>query len=348
MKVAWIYRLPKHEIERILAANELTSTGSLSEIRARLVKFARKNEQQFAQPEHEMENLDRENEQSPTEMVSTLRRTPQSEPQDTSDTQAFDRMRKWNCQFNGKNAYDFLERIEEFQAMYRLNEEHLLRGIPQLLQGSAQLWYRGLRELHSWAEFKEELCKFYLADQGRDQLTEKIDDRIQRPNEDFRTYALEITTLIRRHGGYSTADTLRKVYKNMDPEVRLHIPIWSVQNITDLASKVSEHELTLEAVRKKRALQKPSRGVSSTTAAYDRTQCCWRCKQRGHRRDQCKNSPKLFCSVCGKDDIQTKDCHGTGNEPRIARAGQQGRSREGPTTGHIRRRPSEQENSRPL
>lgn len=40
---------------------------------------------------------------------------------------------------------------------------------------------------------------------------------------------------------------------------------------------------------------------------YDRKQCCWCCGKRGHRRQDCWGSLKLFCSYCGKDNIKTMD-----------------------------------------
>lgn len=41
---------------------------------------------------------------------------------------------------------------------------------------------------------------------------------------------------------------------------------------------------------------------------YNREDCCWRCKQRGHTRLDCKRLPKKFCSRCSKDGVLTRDC----------------------------------------
>ena len=42
--------------------------------------------------------------------------------------------------------------------------------------------------------------------------------------------------------------------------------------------------------------------------AYDRQTCCWRYKQRGHNRFNCKNEANKFCSRCGRDDVLSRDC----------------------------------------
>ena len=53
-----------------------------------------------------------------------------------------DQMRKWNCDFDGRGVYEFLERVRELQKAYQLTDQQLLRGIPELLRAEVQLWYR--------------------------------------------------------------------------------------------------------------------------------------------------------------------------------------------------------------
>uniref|UniRef100_A0A034VZX5 Gag-Pol polyprotein n=1 Tax=Bactrocera dorsalis TaxID=27457 RepID=A0A034VZX5_BACDO len=36
---------------------------------------------------------------------------------------------------------------------------------------------------------------------------------------------------------------------------------------------------------------------------------CWRCKQPGHRRHQCRNQQRIFCSRCGRDGFMSRDCN---------------------------------------
>ncbi|KAL7307790.1 hypothetical protein TKK_0000114 [Trichogramma kaykai] len=54
--------------------------------------------------------------------------------------------------------------------------------------------------------------------------------------------------------------------------------------------------------------------VDSPNYPYNRKDHCWNCKQRGHSRVNCKNPRRKFCSVCGKDNVLTRNCHGPKNE----------------------------------
>ena len=59
-----------------------------------------------------------------------------------TSSKILDQMRKWNCHFDGKNVYAFLERLQELQKTYQFSDQQILRGFPELLRGDAQLWYR--------------------------------------------------------------------------------------------------------------------------------------------------------------------------------------------------------------
>jgi len=53
------------------------------------------------------------------------------------NSRVLDQMRKWNCHFDGRNLYAFLERTEELQRAYAFSDEQILRGFPELLRGDA-------------------------------------------------------------------------------------------------------------------------------------------------------------------------------------------------------------------
>lgn len=49
--------------------------------------------------------------------------------------------------------------------------------------------------------------------------------------------------------------------------------------------------------------------ATMATAPYDSATYCWRCKQQGHTRLNCKRTAQKFCSQCGKNGVLTRDCH---------------------------------------
>ena len=125
---------------------------------------------------------------------------------------------------------------------------------------------------------------------------------------------------MRRRGGYNTEKMVDVLYYNMRPDLRLHVKPRDVQTVTELIQSVEEIEEVLKQTSSEPRAMRPVRrsGVMTVTAPYDRKVCCWRCKQRGHDRFQCRNTPLKFCSYCGRDNVLTRDCtcHTSGNAPR--------------------------------
>ena len=129
---------------------------------------------------------------------------------------------------------------------------------------------------------------------------------------------------MRRRGGYSAEEQLDNQYFGMRPELKLHIRRTQVLDVMTLVQIVEEHEAVLLEIRKTQrssnaAVASAEIPSSSQTPKCNRQECCWRCRQRGHRRAECRNARIFFCSVCGKDGVYTKDCHGlpTGNDRRV-------------------------------
>ena len=126
---------------------------------------------------------------------------------------------------------------------------------------------------------------------------------------------MALQTLMRRRGGYSAEEQLDNLYFRMRPELKLHIRRTQVPDVMTLVQIVEVHEAVLLEMRKNQrspnaAVANAETPSSSPTTKYNRQEHCWRCKQRGHRRAECRNARILFCSVYGKDGVYTKDCHG--------------------------------------
>ena len=223
-------------------------------------------------------------------------------------------MRKWNCHFDSRGVYEFLERVRELQKAYQLTDQQLLRGFPELLRGEAQLWYRNCAStITTWEELEQELRSFYLSPGERRHLDQQISNRRQGPREPIRVYVTSLLTLLRSRGGYDNERVMETLYYNMKPGLRLHIRLREASTPEELIQRVQEIEevqaqLARETPAKTRATKKPNRPAHPLQAAFIRGECCWTCGQRGHNRFKCLNQSKTFCSWCGKEDVFTRDC----------------------------------------
>jgi len=91
--------------------------------------------------------------------------------------------------------------------------------------------------------------------------------------------------MMRRAGGYMAEDQLDLLYENMHPRYKLYIPRERLYRAGDLLRRTDEIEdLELQC----RERQKDTKTPTTAAAVYDRTECCWRCKQRGHTRFTCQ------------------------------------------------------------
>jgi len=311
---AWIHALTKDELVKTLATYRIDTSGSIDDLRKRLKTFAEHNPEHFSGETPEPK-------ETPT---ATMTDHPSTTPPPLGETMNL--VRKWGCRFTGKDPLAFLERVEELRSGYGLTHEQLLRCLPELISGEPLLWYRNNREFwENWEDFVTAFRLSYLP-HNNTALDREIRDRVQRPNEPFRTYATELQTMMRRLGGLSAAQQIDRIYENMRPTYRRYIRRSEVKQVGELIYLVTEQESIERAEIEYTARltgKKNSAGSSrkedneSITAmispTYKRNECCWNCGQRGHRKTDCKQPFKKFCSTCGKTGVLTRDCHPPGN-----------------------------------
>jgi len=246
-------------------------------------------------------------------------------PSPTQLGETMNLVRKWGCHFTGKDPLAFLERIEELRSGYGLTNEQLLRCLPELIAGEPLLWYRNNRK--SWGDFVASFRLCYLP-HNHTALDREIRDQIQKPSEAFRAYATALQTMMRRLNGLSPSQQIDRIYENMKPSYRRYIRRTEIKTVEELIYRVTEHE-SIEQVeaeynsratgRKHSDTAAPSKNAEADTAmispTYKKSDCCWNCGQRGHRRAECKRPFHKFCSTCGKTGVLTRDCHPLGNGP---------------------------------
>ncbi|XP_032690004.1 activity-regulated cytoskeleton associated protein 2-like [Odontomachus brunneus] len=187
----------------------LSTEGTLDELRNRLSKFVFDNPQRFTN-RTEDEGTSQETEVSYRNDPATVAKT-------------INHMRKWGCQFDGKDPISFLERIEELRSSYEYTDEQMLQGLPELLRGSTLHWYRNNKK--AWKEWNDSMNAFrehYFPYRYKNQLKVEVQKRLQKANEPFRHYATELATLMRRAGEFSRRDQIEQTYENMSPDLKLH------------------------------------------------------------------------------------------------------------------------------
>jgi len=303
----WIYQLNKEEAIQEAKNRGLDPTGTLDDLRARLSRHV--TELANMLPLGRTDSA--ANLAPPSGKPLASQPPPLATDDGHSHVKCMNQIRKWGCHFDGRDPLSFLERVEELQLQYRYTDEVMLAGLPELLRGDSISWYRNNRaDWSTWTEFTTALRRQYLPRRHQTKLTREIQDRRQRTDEPFNKYATELLTMMRRAGHYTTAEKVDRIYENMLTEYKFFVRLNEQTDLADLMDQAAEYEDLKKAQgQETRAEKRTSSTAAATTAAYDRRNSCWRCKQRGHHRMNCKRPARKFCSQCGKDGVYTKDCH---------------------------------------
>lgn len=319
VKRSWIYQLPKEKLTAWLRLLGQDPDGRLDDLRKRMSTLTLENPERFQNIEeliHPAKITEPAVKTTATEDRRTLHTTNSLTPEGPDTVSALNQIRKWGYHFDGRDPVSFLERIEELQAAYGLTSTEMLAGLPELLKNDALMWYRNHRaEWENWEDFARAFREHYLPRRYRTQLLRELQSRQQHEAEPYARYATHVLTLMRRAGHLSRAEQLEQLYEGLRPEYKLYIRRHDIDSIPDLAALAQEFEAIADT---RRATPAPATRTASATPAYNREECCWRYKQRGHTRADCKRPPKKFCSQCGKDGVLTRDCHPRpGNPPRV-------------------------------
>ena len=304
MPRSWIYLLPKEQLAAIVTASGLDSAGTLDELRKRMSRYVQEHPTEFAVAEGDH--------------LTAMQPIAHTPPPDginpdapiRDDAKVINQIRKWGCHFDGRDPVAFLERVQELNAGYGFSTTQLLRALPELLRGDVLLWYRNTREAwDTWEDFEIDFKSQYLPRRYRATLRREIMERRQKPGENFASYATVMMTLMRRAGGFPRPEQLERIYDNMNPEYKVYVRIDDICSIAELQERAAEFE---DIERQRKDLRKAEKMISekpNVASMYNRTECCWRCKQRGHTRFDCRRPAKKFCSQCGRDGVLTKECH---------------------------------------
>jgi len=300
----WIYALPKAQLAAILRTYDLDDSGLLDELRRRMSNFVDENPDEFDAPGGEASA-------GPSITVTTPNHhehsvvNPAEAP--SADAKMINQIRKWGCHFDGRDPAAFLERLRELREGYGVSGPQMLKELPEMLKGDTLLWYRNHREdWRTWNDFERTFHLQFFPRRYAASLRREIMGRHQASGEEFTRYSAVMMTLMRRAGGFSREEQLELIYENMHSEYKTYVRVDDVRSIAELQSRAKEFE---DIEREKREIKKREKPTPTVAAAYNKHECCWRCKQRGHTRVQCRRPAVKFCSQCGKDGVLTAECH---------------------------------------
>lgn len=325
VRVGWIYKLRKQELESELVKFGLVPSNTVEEMRKQLVTFLR-----------EGNDFKTDNENT----VPTPRPVPTTAQTTYEPLNVFG----WNLRFSGNSdPAAFLERLEEIRLHFNIAAERLLPVLPQILEGSALLWCRNNRSSwQSWSNFIADFKRFYYPANYFIDIEAEISRRLHRLGEPVFDYINEMQTLIRRHGSIDKRQELAWLQRNLRPEFRQMLWNVDIPDIGTFIEKAKAVEAMLRELKSgdradtnnfnpppQRSINdwerqaretvraptpppnlsrpKPAKQVRFTTNNAAPI-VCWRCGQTGHMRSQCRAAPRLFCSRCGKQGVLSRDC----------------------------------------
>jgi len=307
----WIYRLNRSQIVIEAEKRNVDVSGTVNDIRRRLSQYLDEHPEM---PGTGTTHTAMGPSPLPPVLIPPPSPLPLPSPQvldsGISHSKAMNQMRKWGCHFDGRDPLSFLERIAELQRQYHFANELILDGLPELLKGKALLWYRNFRdEWRTLEDFQRAFRRQYLPRRYEARLTREIQDRRQRPDEPFADYASDLLTMMRRAGNFGADAKLDRIYENMRAEYKYTIRLDDLEDLADLTDRATEYEEIRREEAKEKQSTRKSVSAAKAPGEYDRANTCWRCKQRGHDRFNCRRPAKRFCSQCGKDGVRTQECH---------------------------------------
>lgn len=294
--LAWIHRLKKKDLAEILREQGLDDDGIVVDMRKRLIEY-------FSKPQ-------------PT--VSAPAIVTAYQP-DKEEIAALDYLRKWDVRFEGgKDAVDFLERVEELRAMLDITSRTLLRALPIILKGKALLWARNCQDgWDTWSAFVAEFKQMYFPVDYTNRMREEATQRQQRKGELFSDFATDLRTRLRRLGISEMKQIVQRIYDNSLPEYRLYIKRRDFSSLNELFELAQEYEALRRTEMKAEVQPTPARsrtaGSSQPPARYDHQSYGWNSGQTRHVRFEGRRPERKICYLCGREGVVARECTCQGN-----------------------------------
>lgn len=145
----------------------------------------------------------------------------------------------WQVKFNGdgKNLYNFLERISELAQSRKVNVEDLFNSAAELFTGDAFIWYKSIKSsITDWQTLISRLKKDFLHSDIEDDLWDQIKGRKQKRSESVAVFIAHMQILFSRLSSPPAETTkIKHIRKNLLPEYITQLALSEVNHVDDLA-----------------------------------------------------------------------------------------------------------------
>lgn len=232
---------------------------------------------------------------------------------------------KWGIFFSGDkgslSVNAFLERINELSLSRGVSTEDLKDSVVELLNGSALVWYRSVRDrLRTWDDFVEQLRRDFLPCDYEHDLWAEIRARKQGTNERVSEYVAAMLNLFSRLPKTPLeSEKLAILSRNIAPYYIHGLGLQEIRTVEELVQGCRRLEAAREMANRFRSTPQHSSclepdlayvGPRASGAREHRiNSVCWNCEVEGHTFSSCsKPRNNLFCYLCGKRGVTKFQC----------------------------------------
>lgn len=257
---------------------------------------------------------------------------------------------QWGVKFSGNHTASvnaFLERIYELKDARNASDNDLWRCAIDLFEGDALIWYRANKMyISNWQELVDLLKITFQHPFYQDSLLHEIKRRTQGQDESVTIFICILQNMFNRlPEPIPEKIKINIILKNLQPYYQKAICRDVFSSIAELTSvlrviertKIScdtfvEPTVNVNSLEPDLAYKKKEGNIGSLSSNYNVSSKineiedmkideisvnmrCWNCRQTGHIFRNCRiPKQRLFCYVCGKFGVISKDCGCKGND----------------------------------
>lgn len=238
-------------------------------------------------------------------------------------------------------VFDFLERLHELAESRCISNNELLRGIPEVLSGSALLFFRQVKgSVVSWSDFCQQLKQRFQPEDYTYRLSKQIFVRTQGKNETVADYFAVMDTLFSRLTRPMLEEQkLEILLRNVRPVFSNQFGLTDIDSVSKLKSFCSRIEENHK--RSKFFCETPSDFLATATCnsnsnsgssnldqksrgsdkvnfkEYSRVNTvyasgpgrpCLRCRTSDHIYAECPRKDEIFCFKCKAPGQKSPSC----------------------------------------